>query len=329
DLLDLADDERRDVMALAERTTSDDLVRLHQGFSTGFDDVVRSGQPRAALEMLLVRMARRPALIPVDELVARLSALEKRLGGGAPRGGPSVPPAGRPGGGAAGGRPESRPTGAAPLERSASREARTASPPAESARPARSDDPPRARSPEGATERGAEGTPVEQGVPLPAAINPVIVRARADGVANGSREAPADNGAALATFRSIVDRVRAVRPELAAFLNHAVVVRVDSERLVVAFEAGSVFERNVRAPDAVSALQEAVNEHFRTEVTLTFETTVLGNGSGSVATVASQDSQERADKRQAQLDRAKGHPMIAQAVEILGGRLKEIRLPSD
>jgi DNA polymerase-3 subunit gamma/tau len=56
-LLDLADEEVRDVQQLAESTHGDDLIRLHQGFSQGFDDVVRSGQPRAALEMLLVRLA--------------------------------------------------------------------------------------------------------------------------------------------------------------------------------------------------------------------------------------------------------------------------------
>ena len=67
DLIDLADDERRDVMELAKSTDADDLLRLHQGFSQGFDDVVRSGQPRAALEMLLVRLARRPPLLPIDD----------------------------------------------------------------------------------------------------------------------------------------------------------------------------------------------------------------------------------------------------------------------
>ena len=85
DLLDLADEERRDVTALAERTSGDDLVRLHQGFSSGFDDVVRSGQIRASLELLLVWLARRPALIPIDDLVSRLAALEKRLGARAER----------------------------------------------------------------------------------------------------------------------------------------------------------------------------------------------------------------------------------------------------
>src|SRR5688572_6255804 len=80
-LLDLPADEAERVLELAKGATQDDLVRLHQGFAQGFDDVVRSGQPRAALEMLLVRLARRPPLLPIDELLGRLSALERRLSG--------------------------------------------------------------------------------------------------------------------------------------------------------------------------------------------------------------------------------------------------------
>ena len=83
-LLDLVDEEARDVYALAAKTDADDLSRLFQGFSRGFDDIVRSGQPRTALEMTLVRLARRPALLPLDDLLARLGDLERRLGGGSP-----------------------------------------------------------------------------------------------------------------------------------------------------------------------------------------------------------------------------------------------------
>ncbi|MBM4364365.1 MAG: DNA polymerase III subunit gamma/tau, partial [Deltaproteobacteria bacterium] len=93
ELLDLAEDERRDVAELAAAADADDLLRLHQAFSQGFDDVARGGQPRAALEMLLVRLARRPPLVPIDELLHRLAALERRApgGGGAPGAGPSRP----------------------------------------------------------------------------------------------------------------------------------------------------------------------------------------------------------------------------------------------
>jgi DNA polymerase-3 subunit gamma/tau len=91
ELLDLADEEVRDVMTLAHRAEVDDLLRLFNGFSKSFDDIAKSGQARAALEMTLVRLARRPPLIPLDELLVRLGDLERRLGG--------APSTGRGGGG--------------------------------------------------------------------------------------------------------------------------------------------------------------------------------------------------------------------------------------
>jgi DNA polymerase-3 subunit gamma/tau len=97
-LLDLADEELADVKELVGRADADDLTRLHQGFSRAFDDIVRSGQPRAAMEMALVRLARRPPLLPIDDLLRRLGDLERRLAGGAPAG----PAGGAPRGGAPG-----------------------------------------------------------------------------------------------------------------------------------------------------------------------------------------------------------------------------------
>jgi DNA polymerase III subunit gamma/tau len=103
-LLDLSEDERAQVAALAGRASADDLVRLHQGFSRSYDDIVRSINPRAALEMALVRLSRRPPLVPLDELLSRLGELERRLGGGGgPGGRPGARPA--PGGSAPVGRP--------------------------------------------------------------------------------------------------------------------------------------------------------------------------------------------------------------------------------
>ncbi len=94
-LLDLPDDERDQVKALAQHPV-DDLLRLHQGFSHSYDDVVRSSQPRAALEMLLVRLARRPPLVPIDDLIERLIRLEKRLHGAPRSGGGGRAPAAAP-----------------------------------------------------------------------------------------------------------------------------------------------------------------------------------------------------------------------------------------
>ena len=266
--------------ALAETTDADDLTRLHQGFSQAFDDIVRSGQPRAALEMPLVRLARRPPLLPIDEFITRLAALEKRLGGPSRGGGPAPAPAAPP------------PTPSAPSRQS------------------------RAPAPAPKAEPAAKSV---SDAPRPA-VNPPSAR---------PPTLDTDATDPLLAFRAIVDRVRAVRPELAAFLNHAVVVRATSEHLVLGFEAGSVFERNVRAPDALLVLKGAAQDHFGVEPALAFENLTLANGKGTVATVASQNSQERTERKQAALARAKGHPQIAQVSEILGARLKEIRLPEE
>src|SRR5690606_2259563 len=85
--------EVADVLELAKTSNADDLTRVFSGFSRGFDEIVRSGQVRASLEMTLVRLARRPPLLPLDELLARLGELERRLATGAP------PPRGGGGGG--------------------------------------------------------------------------------------------------------------------------------------------------------------------------------------------------------------------------------------
>jgi DNA polymerase-3 subunit gamma/tau len=296
DLLDLADEERRDVSALAERTSVDDLVRLHQGFSAGFDDVVRSGQVRAALEMLLVRLARRPALIPIDDLIARLGALEKRLTGGAPRG-PTAPPSGRPGPG----RPDPR------------------SPPIPGPRPqGREAQPPSASGPPSAPE-AAEEPPSH---PAAAPREPPIAAAPR----NGAARPEAASNDAIETFRGVIGRLREARPELAACLQHAAVVRAGPEGITLAFEAGTIFERTASAPEALSVLRSAAREHFGVEPPIALETR---NGGGARATVSEAESQERTERRREAVARAKQHPRIAEATRILGAKLKEIRLPEE
>ncbi|MBI4956674.1 MAG: DNA polymerase III subunit gamma/tau, partial [Myxococcales bacterium] len=60
-LLELGEAEQGSLAALAGTTSVEDLSRLYLGLSRAFDDVARSGQPRGAFEMTLVRLARRPA----------------------------------------------------------------------------------------------------------------------------------------------------------------------------------------------------------------------------------------------------------------------------
>lgn len=287
DLLDLADEERKDVLELSGRSDADDLVRVHQGFSDGFDGVVRSGQPRAALEMLLVRLARRPPLIPIDDLIQRLGALEKRLGG------PPEREPFAPSGGGRGGGPQRAPGRAQPSD------------PAAGAGPV----------------RRTEAEPVRSEPVRSEPSRTEAVRSEPVAATPAGSEAPD-----LAVFRSVVDRLRGDRPELAALLHHAAVVEVGGARITLAMESGSVVDRLRHNEEWIRALRAAAAEHFGTEPEIVFQTQ---NGRRDSATVAALDDKERAARLEESRSRARQHPRVAEAVQILGARIKEIRLPDD
>ncbi len=82
DLLDLADDERAEVHALATAHEAVDLERLFAAWARVTEDVARAREPRWVLEMAAVRLAHRPSLVPVEDLLTRLHDLERRLSGG-------------------------------------------------------------------------------------------------------------------------------------------------------------------------------------------------------------------------------------------------------
>jgi DNA polymerase-3 subunit gamma/tau len=76
DLVDLVDEEWAEAKALAARVDSLEMQRVFQALSRIVDDVARSNLPRMVLEMGLVRIATRPPLRDLAEVITRLEALE-------------------------------------------------------------------------------------------------------------------------------------------------------------------------------------------------------------------------------------------------------------
>ncbi len=314
-LLDLADEEARDVFALAARADADDLSRLFQGFSRGFDDIVRSGQPRSALEMTLVRLARRPPLIPLDDLLARLGDLERRLGGGSPtppRSG--SPPAGGRGPGAAS---PSRGSG------SASAASRASASPLVTAARESVHDPVLCV----AAARAASVTDPSNVVPLRSAA-PAPATPRAASAATAGAPYPCD----LLAFREVLARVAQARPALKAVLEHAAPVEVSPARVALWFEsaghgAESFLAAQAREADALAILTDAVQQRFSRATKVEVES---GARPTSVAgpTIASLD----AETRKAVSDRARQavekHLVVAAAMQLFGAEVREVRLPA-
>jgi DNA polymerase-3 subunit gamma/tau len=297
-LLDLPDEEASDVKRLAAGADADDLSRLYHGFAQGFDEVVKSERPRMALEMLLVRMARRPPLLPIDDFVSRLAALERRLSGGgtAPQAQQRPAPAQRP----------PHDSAAAEQQSYAGRQ-RDPRSPAPSKAP--TDD--RGGEPPVAAPRPPPGPrPAERERPRPSVTPP-------------EPEAPTQSVAELdQIYTQILAILETERADLAAMLGHAIPLRLSGESVVVGYPPDALLVANDK--ESVAALSRAAEKHFGNPVSVSFEfDSERARGRKSLAAA---DSQERAERTKAAYAAAQKHERITEAVEVLGAKLKELKL---
>ena len=81
-LPDVADDEATALRAQAQRIPAADCDRAFHVLLEADEEVARTPYPKLVLEMALLKLAALPALLPVDDLLQRLSDLEARLRGG-------------------------------------------------------------------------------------------------------------------------------------------------------------------------------------------------------------------------------------------------------
>jgi len=310
ELLDLADDETRDVVVLAKRAEADDLSRLFQGFSRAYDDIVRSGQPRMVLEMALVRLARRPPLLPLDDLLARVGDLERRLNA-APPAGPS------PRGGGGGGKVGARAVPAGPPHAS-SGQAVVASPQPLDEIPAR---------PRGALALAGLAPPSSVGVPSAAqSVDPVkrvVVPMRPAVSTPASLPKTAD---AADDWRAIVERLRIAHPASGALFEHGVPLEVCATRVVVGFAADAPFlAARATAPEALDALRAAALAHFGVPPAIVVDTSTKGPG-GARSLAAIDAERRRAEDAQARAA-VEAHPIVREAMRLFDAQLRDVRLP--
>ena len=353
ELLDLSDEERRGVRVLAERTEAQDLLRLQQGFAKGFDDISRAAEPRTALEMLLARLASRPALVPLDALLARLAELEARLeggkaapsSGGSGRPGPSGTPRGAPG--RPGGPAPTAPSAAAPAASTSEAVPRSSpsAPAPVSAAPAPASAPAAVAPPAPAALTAP--APVSSPVPasVPASVPPVRrsapaaapapapaptptsfrTAASAPGAAAAAAAAPPAGPASglldISDWRRVLGELEETRPDLVAFLKHAVLLGLTRELITLGYESGNALEASLRSAECLRELKAAASKSLGREPNVLFQAVASGT-----ETLADTDRRARDKQRRAAMDRAEQHPSVRDAAEILGARVKRIEL---
>ncbi|MEI8254605.1 MAG: DNA polymerase III subunit gamma/tau [Deltaproteobacteria bacterium] len=317
DLLDLADDERADVIAIARECDRSDLERLFHAWSRTTDDVARAREQRWVLEMALVRLAHRPPLLPVDDLVQRLVDLEKRLGAG----GGGDPPRGPTAGGGAGGRPVgAAPTGgrvgAAPAPggarmmgdgemRAGGTSSATAASAAAPAWLARA----QSRASEPAPSVVVVETRPSAPPPAPAKIVPPVEML-------DTRDA----ARSLETWATLVESMEAGP---IAILKHAVPLEVNEQHIRIAFETGSFYARKVASGEAEGVIVAAAERVLGTRPTVEI---LQGALPEDAPTIARRDDGRRAEARARREEVARNHPMVRSFLQLVGGEIRSIKV---
>ncbi len=299
DLLDLADEEIADVVRLAQKTDLDDLLRLFHGFSKSYDDVARSGQVRAALEMTLVRLARRPPLLPLDELLSRLGELERRLATGAP-----PPPRGGGGGRTA------TVTQASPVFSHAAPQVTERAPSSDRATTSE-----RMQGALALAPAPEEATPLPPSGTVGAQVLPFTPPASSRG-----ESGPSD----LDAWRAIVSHVRGERPALASVLEHAIVVEVNPRRVRVGYAENDFLGSQATAPESLALLRSAARAHFGADVEVDVKEGLRGTKEATVFAIES--AQRKAEQAQARAA-VESHPLVREIVQVLGAELRDVKLP--
>jgi hypothetical protein len=127
----------------------------------------------------------------------------------------------------------------------------------------------------------------------------------------------------LGRWRSLVESIAEDRPEVASILSHVVPLELADDRYLLGVEKGSVFESRATSPEAMAQIQGASTKLFGTTPDVGFK--INGAHPGGM-TLASQKAAERAEAEAEAIRRAKQHPRVLDAIEILGAKVKEVRL---
>jgi hypothetical protein len=169
-----------------------------------------------------------------------------------------------------------------------------------------------------------------------AAPSPPLPNATRNGQTNGREHsrpsAPAtrntDPNGPVERWRRVVDQIRARDPKLGAFLDHAEVLEMSAEKIELGFARDSLFYAEVTSKATHREIVEAAYSVFAARPLVEFQTqTNVDQAPPSTETVFARDKEARALKQREDDERARSHPVVLDAVRVLGARIKNIELP--
>jgi DNA polymerase-3 subunit gamma/tau len=125
-----------------------------------------------------------------------------------------------------------------------------------------------------------------------------------------------------ATWRDLVDRVRAQRPALASVLEHGCVLRFEADGVELGFPADTFYWDSARDADNRELVASLLREQFGQAVRLTMQAMEGGHlGDISLAEAAARQRRERLEEIR---EGALNDPVVRSATQILGGEVEQV-----
>jgi DNA polymerase-3 subunit gamma/tau len=285
-------EERQAAEALIGDIDILELQRAFRATSVVMDEMAHSPNPKLMLEMGLVRVATRPPLQAVSDLVARLESLQANPGAA--------------GGSSGGTRPRKPNPKPAPRLAKPKTEAKPETKAAPKAEPEAKPEP--------------EPDPKPQGPDQP--IMPATKHSGGFHTSSGEVLTPIRR-AALQEWEELVGTLEQQQPALAAVLEHGIPKAVGPDRIVLSFKDGSFYGRQAESPESIAAIVRIAEQQLgaRPEVEIRFD----AQAEAATKTVAAVAAQRKQAEAEATRKEALNHPIVRDAVEVFpesAGKLK-------
>jgi DNA polymerase-3 subunit gamma/tau len=285
-------EERQAAEALIGDIDILELQRAFRATSVVMDEMAHSPNPKLMLEMGLVRVATRPPLQAVSDLVARLESLQANPGA-----------AGGSSGGTRPRKPNSKPAPRPAKPKAEAKPEANAAPKAE---------------PEAKPEPEPDPKPQDPDQP----IMPATKHSGGFHTSSGEVLTPIRR-AALQEWEELVGTLEQQQPALAAVLEHGIPKAVGPDRIVLSFKDGSFYGRQAESPESIAAIVRIAEQQLgaRPEVEIRFD----AQGEAATKTVAAVAAQRKQAEAEATRKEALNHPIVRDAVEVFpesAGKLK-------
>tara|TARA_R110002073_G_scaffold74100_6_gene181200 strand:+ start:19008 stop:20879 length:1872 start_codon:yes stop_codon:yes gene_type:complete len=316
-LIDGSADERAQVM---EQAATMDASRVRQMFERMLrtcNDLGEAEQPRLVLDLGLIEVAATEPVVPLGDLLSRLTSMEARLArggssGSSARGGSQAQPAAAPStsGHSASPAPTAAPARPAPAPAQAAPQAHTPAPSA-----------PQAPAP-------APAAPAPEASQVAEASEPQAAEASEPQAAAPPAPPPAAPGDSnpLRLWETLMTALETANEYgLMTVYQTAKVLGWDDKSIRVGFPAGGLTSEIAVDKEKIVRMRKFIAEHVGHP--LEFNVAILTPEQEAQATSIVEDAQQRAgEENERRLEEAKEHPLTKKVMRTFGAKIKEIKI---